>query len=81
MDVILRKYGNSTVAVIPPPVLRDIGIAAGQTMTLDTTADGKIILTRKHKYTLAELMAQCDLTAPRAPDPWDDAPPVGGEVL
>lgn len=81
MDVILRKYGNSTVAVIPPPVLRDIGIAAGQTMTLDTTADGKIILTRKHKYTLAELMAQCDLTAPRASDPWDDAPPVGGEVL
>ena len=81
MEVILRKYGNSTVAVIPPPVLRDIGIAAGQTMTLDTTADGKIILTRKHKYTLAELMAQCDLTAPRVPDPWDDAPPVGGEVL
>lgn len=81
MDVILRKYGNSTVAVIPPPVLRDIGIAAGQTMTLDTTADGKIILTRKHKYTLAELMAQCDLTAPRARDPWDDAPPVGGELL
>lgn len=33
MEVILRKYGNSMVAVLPPAVLRDLGLSAGQTMT------------------------------------------------
>jgi antitoxin ChpS len=37
MEVILRKYGNSTVAVLPPAVLKDLGLSAGQAMSLDTT--------------------------------------------
>lgn len=82
MEVVLRKYGNSTVAVLPPPVLRDLGIAAGQSMTLETTEDGRIVLARKRKYTLADLVSQCD---PHAAPPadlalWDTAKPVGNEV-
>lgn len=82
MEVTLRKYGNSTVAVLPTPVLRDLGIKAGQAMTLETTGDGKIVLTRKRRYTLAELLGQCN---PKAAPPedlvlWDNAKPVGGEV-
>ena len=50
MEIVLRKYGNSTVAVLPPPVLKDLGLAAGQAMTLDTTPDGRIVLARKRKY-------------------------------
>lgn len=82
MEVILRKYGNSTVAVLPPPVLKDLDLAAGQPMTLETTPDGKIVLARKYRYTLRELVAQCD---PHAPPPadlrlWEQARPVGREV-
>ena len=82
MEVVLRKYGNSTVAVLPPAVLRDLGLAAGQAMALDTTKDGKIVLARKHKYSLAELLAQCD---PKAAPPvdlqlWSVAKPAGDEV-
>lgn len=82
MEVTLRKYGNSTVVVLPAPVLRDLGIKAGQAMTLEATNDGKIVLARKHRYTLGDLIAQCD---PKAPPPkdlalWDSARPVGGEV-
>jgi antitoxin ChpS len=82
MEVILRKYGNSTVAVLPPAVLRDLGLSAGQTMTLDTTNNGQIVLAKKRKYILADLIAQCD---PKAPPPadlalWDSAKPVGQEV-
>ena len=82
MEVILRKYGNSTVAVLPPAVLRDLGLSAGQVMTLDTTEQGAIVLARKRRYALVELIAQCD---PKAPPPsdialWDNAKPVGQEV-
>jgi antitoxin ChpS len=82
MEVTLRKYGNSTVAVIPPPVLRDLGLAAGQAMALETTAEGQIVLSPKRRYTLADLLAQCD---PKAPPPadlvvWETARPAGREV-
>jgi antitoxin ChpS len=51
-------------------------------MTLDTTDNGQIVLAKKRKYILAELIAQCD---PKAPPPadlalWDSAKPVGQEV-
>ena len=82
MEVVLRKYGNSTVAVIPPPVLKGLRLSAGQSMTLNTTEDGKIVLARKRKYVLADLIAQCDQKVPPPEDLalWDAAKPVGQEV-
>jgi antitoxin ChpS len=82
MQIILRKYGNSTVAVLPPAVLRDLSLTAGQAMTLDTTDQREIVLTPQKKYVLADLIAQCN---PRAPEPadlalWDAAKPAGKEV-
>ena len=40
--------------------------------------DGKIVLTPKRKYVLAEMIAQCDLKAPMPADLtlWDVAQPV-----
>lgn len=83
MEVVLKKMGNSTALVMPPPVLKDLGMRVGQHLTLDTTADGKIILSPKRKYVLAELIGQCDLKAPPPADLalWDVARPVGEEVL
>jgi len=82
MEIVLRKYGNSTVAVLPPPVLNDLGLSAGQSMTLNTTDEGKIVLTRKCRYTLSDLLAQCDPKAapPTDLDLWDAAKPMGQEV-
>lgn len=82
VEIILRKYGNSTVAVLPPAVLKDLGLSAGQQMTLSTTEEGQLVLTRKRRYVLADLIAQCD---PKAPPPadlalWETARPVGDEV-
>lgn len=83
MEVVLKKMGNSTALIVPPPVLKDLGIGVGQHLTLDTTVDGKIILTPKRKYTLADMIAQCDRRAPPPADLalWDAARPVGQEVL
>jgi antitoxin ChpS len=82
MEVILRKYGNSTVAVLPPAVLKDLGLSAGQAMSLDTTNQGQIVLSRKRKFTLADMIAQCDPNAPPPADLalWEGAKPVGQEV-
>ena len=82
MESILRKYGNSTVVVLPPAVLKDLGFAAGQHMTLVTNQKGEIVLTRKRKYRLADLIAQCDpkASAPKDLAAWDPATPVGREV-
>ena len=82
MQVVLRRYGNSTVAVLPPAVLRDLGLAAGQAMTLNTTDRGEIVLAPKKKYVLADLIAQCDLKAPAPADLalWELAKPAGQEA-
>ena len=82
MELVLRKYGNSTVAVLPPAVLKDLGLAAGQAMTLNTNAQGEIVLARKRKYRLSELIAQCDRKAAPPADLglWESARPAGQEV-
>jgi len=82
MEVILRKYGNSTVAVLPPSVLKHLGLAAGQSMSLDTNDRHQIVLSPKRRYVLADMIAQCN---PEAPPPadlalWESARPVGREV-
>lgn len=82
MEVVLRKYGNSTVLAFPPALLKDMKLAAGQLMTLSASHDGVITLAPKQKYTLAALIAQCDLKAapPKDLALWDNARPVGNEV-
>ena len=82
MEIVLQKFGNSIVLALPPPVLKELGLAAGQSMTLHTGADGTITLTPKRKYTLKQLLAQCDLKAapPRDLALWNQARPVGQEV-
>jgi antitoxin ChpS len=82
MEVVLRKYGNSTVMAFPPAVLKELGLKAGQAMTLNATSDGRITLVPKRRHKLADLIAQCD---PKAPPPldlrqWNHARPVGREV-
>jgi antitoxin ChpS len=63
-------------------VLRDLGIKAGQSMRLETTADGRIMLSPKRRYRLADLLAQCDSNAPPPADLalWEAARPAGQEV-
>jgi len=82
VEVVLKKMGNSTALIVPPPVLRDLGLSAGHTLSLETTADCRIVLTPKPKYTLAEMIAQCDPAAPPPADlvDWDSMKPEGGEA-
>ena len=82
MEVILRKYGNSTVLAFPPAVLKDLGLKAGQAMTMNARPDGTITLAPKRIYSLRQLLALCDSTAPPPKDMalWERSRPVGQEV-
>lgn len=82
MEVVLRKYGNSTVLAFPPGVLKDLGLKAGQVLALDSSVAGKITLTPKRRYRLADLLSQCDANVPPPADlaAWDNTRPVGQEV-
>lgn len=86
MELQLRKLGNSTGLTLPPSLMRDLGLAAGQLMTLKKTSGGALLLTPKtqrRKYSAAELNAHCNLKAPMPDDlvAWEQMTPVGNEAL
>ncbi len=51
-------------------------------MTLNTNEQGNIVLARKLKFKLADLIAQCNQQAPMPADLalWDTTKPVGQDV-
>ena len=82
MELVLRKYGNSTALAFPPGLLRDLGLKVGQALAVGKSPDGAITLMPKQRYTLAQLVAQCDSQAAPPQDMalWENAKPVGQEV-
>lgn len=82
METILRNFGNSVGLVIPKQVREALNLQAGQTVQLETSSQG-LLIRSAHKYTLDQLLAQCDASA-AAPDEqlaaWNNAPAVGREA-
>ncbi len=80
----LRNVGGSVMMAIPKSVLDGLGLAANAKVALSIEQGRLVVEARpKPKYTLAELLAQCDPTAPE--DDRDEAretmEPVGREIL
>ncbi len=80
----LRKVGGSVMLAVPPPLLDLLKLQAGARVDIGVE-DGRLIVAPKTRpsYSLEELLAQCDETAPadhhdRA---WLEARPVGNELL
>lgn len=80
----LRTVGGSVMFAIPKPILEGLGLSANTQVGL-SVADGRLIVEPhpRPRYTLAELMAQCDLSAPVTEETqaWLDAGPVGREAM
>jgi antitoxin ChpS len=85
----VKKTGGSLVLTVPAPVRDALQLAEGQQMSV-SVEDGKVIYeamsekrVRRSKYTLEELLAQCDFEQPYSEEEraWLDAPPVGREIL
>ena len=80
----LRTVGGSVMFAIPKAILESLHLLPNTQVGLSVT-EGRLIVEphpRPH-YTLAELVALCDLAAPRTSDDraWLDAAPVGREEI
>jgi antitoxin MazE len=54
----VAKWGNSLAVRIPRAIVREIGLAEGDRLSLDLEADGSIVLrSTRRKYSLNALVA------------------------
>ena len=81
----IRKIGNSAGMILPSVILKKLHLSEGD--EIEISENGKqITLTPnkiKPKYTLKELLAQCDenTAVPEVVQEWDEMPMIGREKL
>lgn len=80
----LRKVGGSVMLAVPPAILDLLHLRVGATVGM-AVDHGRLVIepTLRPRYSLDELLAQCDASAELTLEDreWLDAKPVGGEVL
>lgn len=76
MKITIRRFGRFQGVVIPKPLLTKYGLKIGDSIEL-RLQKGTSVIGRDvgKRYTVAELMPQCDLSAPMPSDlvDWDSA--------
>lgn len=85
MKTNIRKIGNSAGMILPAVILKKLHLSEGDEIEISENGSQIVITPNqdKPKYSLKELLAQCDLKAPM-PDvvkEWDAVQPVGRESL
>lgn len=79
----LRTVRGSVMIAIPKAILEALGLAANEKVGL-RLADGRLVVepTLRPRYSLAELVAQCDSAAPVSDEEreWETLEPVGSEI-
>ena len=79
----LRRVGGSVMMTVPPAMLEQLNLAAGATVGLDVEAGRLIVQPSNPKYTLEELLAQCEGSQEQTDEDreWLNSPPVGREII
>jgi antitoxin ChpS len=80
----LRKVGGSVMLAVPPALLEILHLQPGAKVGLAVESGRLVVEPRQRpRYTLDELLAQCDPKAPRSKQEreWLDSKPVGVELL
>jgi antitoxin ChpS len=82
----LRKVGGSVMLAVPPALLNLLRLQPGAKVGIAVEC-GRLVMEPRHRYSLGELLAQCDRKAggsKRASKPereWLDSKPVGRELI
>ena len=80
----LRKVGGSVMLAVPPALLDILRLQPGAKVGI-AVERGRIVVEpqRRRRYTLKELLAQCNPKARRSKREreWLDSKPLGGELI
>jgi antitoxin ChpS len=80
----LRKVGGSIMLAVPPALLDLLRLRPGVKVGV-TVENGRLVVEprQRPRYTLDELLAQCDPKAPRGKKDreWLRGKPAGGELI
>ncbi len=80
----LRKVGGSIMVAVPPALLEMLDMDSGSPVTMGVEAGRLVIEPKKHKkYSLQELLDQCDEIAPISDEDkeWASNPANGKELI
>lgn len=85
MEVKIQQWGNSAAIRMPSALLKQMSLGVGDVLrVVSASADALTMKPAKAKphYNLADLMAQCDLSAPEPAElaAWNQMQPVGREA-
>tara|TARA_B100000678_G_scaffold187679_1_gene156929 strand:- start:4020 stop:4274 length:255 start_codon:yes stop_codon:yes gene_type:complete len=79
----LRRVGGSVMMAVPRALLDQLHLHVGSQVEIEIDHGRLIVEPSKPRYSLEELLTQCDTTAdmPAGEREWLDAEPVGRELL
>ena len=80
----LRKVGGSVMLAVPPALLNILRLRPGAKVGIAVESGRLVVKPQpRRRYTLDELLAQCDPKARRGKKEreWLDSKPVGGELI
>ncbi|MFG6375812.1 antitoxin [uncultured Desulfovibrio sp.] len=80
----LRKVGGSVMLAVPPAILEMLQMESGSAVSM-AVESGRLVIEPgvRKKYSLQELLAQCDASAPLSGEDaaWTASPARGGELI
>ena len=79
----LRRVGGSIVVALPPALLEQLHLEAGETVGLAVEGEQLILKRQRPRYKLEDLLSECDYSLPMDQEEreWLDAPAVGQELI
>jgi antitoxin ChpS len=82
MELSVQKWGNSAAVRLPTELLGILKVRLGDKLSVNVQPDGVLLKAARPSYSLADLVAQCDPSAPEPADmaAWSSIKPVGRET-
>lgn len=82
MELSVQKWGNSAAVRLPTELLGMLKVTLGDKLSVNVQSEGVLLKAARPSYSLAELVAQCDASAPEPADmaAWNNTTPVGREA-
>ncbi len=79
----LRKVGGSVMLAVPPAILELLNLKAGAAVGVEVDDGRLVILPQSKRYTLDELLSQCDASATATDEDqvWLSGKPQGSELI